>query len=65
MTSSSSVPADDLPPGAVRRAGNWAVANSGGDVRAVSARCRHQLGDLSKGSIGGRLPGLPVARLAV
>lgn len=52
MTSSSSFPADDLPPGAVRRADNGTVANSGGDVRAVSARCRHQLADLSKGSIG-------------
>lgn len=42
----------ELPPGAVRRAGRWTVANRGGEVRAVSSRCRHQFADLSKGSIG-------------
>ena len=46
-----SVPTADLPPGAVRRAGSWTVANRGGDLRAVSSRCRHQLADLSKGSL--------------
>jgi nitrite reductase/ring-hydroxylating ferredoxin subunit len=50
------VPAADLPPGAVRRAGDWAVGNrgsvDGGDrYFAVSRRCRHQLADLSEGSI--------------
>ena len=47
----ASLPAADLPPGAVRRAGSWTVANRGGDLRAVSSRCRHQLADLSKGSL--------------
>ncbi|MCW2776530.1 MAG: Rieske (2Fe-2S) iron-sulfur domain protein [Frankiales bacterium] len=47
----SSIPASDLPPGAVGRAGPWTVANRGGDLRAVSSRCRHQLADLSKGSL--------------
>ena len=46
-----SVPAADLPPGAVARAGSWTVANRGGDLRAVSSRCRHPLADLSKGSL--------------
>ena len=45
------VPAADLPPGAVRRAGSWAVVNRRGEYAAVSRRCRHQLGDLSKGSL--------------
>jgi nitrite reductase/ring-hydroxylating ferredoxin subunit len=50
------LPAADLPPGTVRRAGNWAVGNRGSDVTgdryfAVSRRCRHQLADLSEGSI--------------
>jgi nitrite reductase/ring-hydroxylating ferredoxin subunit len=47
-----SIPAADLPPGAVRRAGKWTVAHRpGGEVVAVSSRCRHQLGDLSKGTL--------------
>lgn len=46
-----SVPESDLPPGAVRRAGPWTVANRTGEVKAVSSRCRHQLADLSKGSL--------------
>lgn len=50
-TADPSIPAAELPPGAVRRAGPWTVANRGGDLRAVSSRCRHQLADLSKGSI--------------
>lgn len=52
MSQDPSVPESDLPVGAVRRAGPWTVANRDGDVRAVSSRCRHQLADLSKGSIG-------------
>ncbi len=35
----------------VTRVGRWTVGNSGGDVFAVSSRCRHQLADLSKGSV--------------
>ncbi len=46
-----SLPASDLPPGTVRKAGSWTVANHDGDLRAVSSRCRHQLADLSKGSL--------------
>ncbi len=45
------IPAADLPDGAVRRVGPWAVVNRGGKVTAVSPRCRHQLADLSKGSL--------------
>jgi nitrite reductase/ring-hydroxylating ferredoxin subunit len=45
------VPARDLPPGAVRRAGGFAVGNRHGELFAVSRRCRHQLGDMSKGTI--------------
>jgi nitrite reductase/ring-hydroxylating ferredoxin subunit len=46
-----SIPASSLPEGAVGRAGPWTVANRGGDLRAVSSRCRHQLADLSQGSL--------------
>lgn len=49
------LPVQDLPPGAVRRVGDWAVGNRGttGDDRyfAVSRRCRHQLADLSEGTL--------------
>jgi 3-phenylpropionate/trans-cinnamate dioxygenase ferredoxin component len=45
------LPAADLPPGAVRRAGEWAVGNADGKLFAVSRRCRHQFADLSEGSI--------------
>jgi nitrite reductase/ring-hydroxylating ferredoxin subunit len=37
--------------GGVRRVGPWAVGRSKGEVFAVSRRCRHQLGDLSQGSV--------------
>lgn len=49
--------AAELPPGAVRRSGDWAVGNRGpgpdGEDRffAVSRRCRHQLADLSEGTL--------------
>jgi nitrite reductase/ring-hydroxylating ferredoxin subunit len=44
--------ASDLPPGAVRRSGDWAVGNRGKDrYFAVSRRCRHQLADLSQGTL--------------
>lgn len=43
--------ASDLTPGAVRRLGNWAVGTSRGEPFAVSRRCRHQLADLSEGSV--------------
>ena len=50
-TTDPSVPESELPEGAVRRAGPWTVANRAGEVRAVSSRCRHQLADLSQGSL--------------
>ncbi len=46
------IPAAQLPPDAVRRAGQWTVVNRDGQIRAVSSRCRHQFADLSKGSVG-------------
>jgi nitrite reductase/ring-hydroxylating ferredoxin subunit len=46
------IPAADVPPGTVTRVGDWAVGNRGDDrYFAVSRRCRHQLADLSEGSI--------------
>lgn len=51
MTRTPSVSADELTPGRVRRVGGWAVGNRDGDLFAVSRRCRHQLADLSRGSI--------------
>src|SRR5215212_878100 len=51
MTEPDRVPAADLPDRAVRRAGDWAVGNRDGEPFAVSRRCRHQLADLSKGSV--------------
>ncbi|WP_222262277.1 Rieske (2Fe-2S) protein [Modestobacter marinus] len=45
------VRASDLPPGTVRPAGHWAVANADGRLVAVSRRCRHQLADLAQGSV--------------
>ncbi len=57
MPDDDRIPASNLPPGAVRRVGDWAVGNRGpgpdGEDRlfAVSRRCRHQLGDLSEGAV--------------
>lgn len=39
------------PAGAVTRVGAWAVGTAQGRDFAVSRRCRHQLGDLSKGTV--------------
>ena len=48
----SSIPTSSLPAGQVGRAGPWTVAHRrDGQVTAVSSRCRHQLADLSKGSL--------------
>lgn len=41
----------ELADGAVRRVGPWAVGLSGGVPFATSARCRHQLADLTKGTV--------------
>lgn len=49
--STHKIPAVALPEGTVTKAGPWTVANRKGEVRAVSSRCRHQLADLSKGSL--------------
>ena len=49
--SGESLPETELTPGTVRRLGKWAVGNSGGEDFAVSRRCRHQLADMSSGSI--------------
>ena len=56
MTEPDRLSAADLPAGAVRRSGDWAVGNrgtaaDGNPYFAVSRRCRHQLADLSEGSI--------------
>ena len=51
MSEPDRIPSRELPPGAVRRVGAWAVGNRDGELFAVSRRCRHQLGDLSKGSL--------------
>jgi len=37
--------------GALTRVGRWAVGTSNGTDFAVSRVCRHQLGDLSKGTV--------------
>ena len=52
MPDRPSVPARSLPAGSVGRAGPWTVVKRrNGEVRAVSSRCRHQLADLSKGTV--------------
>ena len=51
MPDAPRIPARDLPPGDVRRAGGWAVGNRDGELFAVSRRCRHQLADMSGGSV--------------
>jgi nitrite reductase/ring-hydroxylating ferredoxin subunit len=44
-------PSADLTPGVVRGAGRYAVGNAGGEVFALTRRCRHLGADLAKGSI--------------
>ena len=51
MSTDDVLPAGELTPGAVRRLGRWAVGNRDGELFAVSRRCRHQLADLSAGSL--------------
>lgn len=52
MTHPDRVRAADLPPGAVRGVGGWAVGTRGEDrYFAVSRRCRHQLADLAEGAL--------------
>jgi nitrite reductase/ring-hydroxylating ferredoxin subunit len=45
------IPSSAVPEKGVAKAGPWAVARSGGEVHAVSGRCRHQFADLSKGTV--------------
>ncbi len=44
-------PVESIPPGTVVGAGPWAVGNSGGELFAVSRRCRHLFADLGGGRI--------------
>ncbi len=44
-------PASELAPGTVKRAGRYAVGNAGGELFAVTRRCRHFGADLASGSI--------------
>ena len=44
-------PAAELTPGVVRGAGRYAVGNAGGELFAVTRRCRHLGADLAGGSI--------------
>ncbi|HEX9682413.1 MAG TPA: Rieske 2Fe-2S domain-containing protein [Acidimicrobiales bacterium] len=43
--------ASELTPGTVRGAGRYAVGNAGGELFAVTRRCRHLYADLAKGTI--------------
>ena len=44
-------PPADLPPGTVTGVGPFAVGNAGGELFAVSRRCRHLGADLAEGSL--------------
>jgi len=44
-------PLSDLTPGKVVGAGRYAVGNAGGELFAVTRRCRHLYADLAKGRI--------------
>jgi 3-phenylpropionate/trans-cinnamate dioxygenase ferredoxin component len=44
-------PLSDLSPGKVVGAGHYAVGNAGGELFAVTRRCRHLGADLAKGRI--------------
>lgn len=44
-------PVDELPPGTVKGIGPYAVGNAGGELFAVTRRCRHLLADLAGGTI--------------
>lgn len=48
---SDSISESELTPGSVHRVDGWAVGTSGGEPFAVSRRCRHQLADMSEGSV--------------
>jgi len=44
-------PASELTPGTVTGAGRYAVGNAGGELFAVTRRCRHLYADLAGGRI--------------
>ena len=44
-------PASELTPGTVIGAGRYAVGNAGGELFALTRRCRHLYADLANGSI--------------
>lgn len=44
-------PASELTPGVVKGAGRFAVGNAGGELFAVTRRCRHLYADLAGGTI--------------
>jgi nitrite reductase/ring-hydroxylating ferredoxin subunit len=44
-------PAGELTPGTIKGVGDFAVGNAGGELFAVSRRCRHLRADLAAGSI--------------
>ncbi len=44
-------PESELPPGTVKGVGRYAVGNAGGELFAVSRRCRHLYADLGRGKI--------------
>lgn len=44
-------PVTELTPGEIRGTGPYAVGNAGGDLFAVTRRCRHLRADLADGSI--------------
>ena len=47
-------PSSELPPGAVTGVGPWAVGNAGGELFALSRRCRHLGADLANGTVDGQ-----------
>ena len=47
-------PRADLPAGTVTGAGPFAVGNNGGELFAVSRRCRHFGADLANGTLDGQ-----------
>lgn len=53
MPDEPSIPAADLPPGTVTELNGWVVGTQrDGTHFAVGRRCRHQLADMSRGTIG-------------
>jgi len=44
-------PAAELPSGTIKGVGPYAVGNAGGELFAVTRRCRHLFADLADGSI--------------